>query len=314
VAGVDFTVEKRPVYHMVNGVPYEIPEKFAVVRTDRDIPLGIVGPSYVPFQNDDLTRFLDVFLENCGATLQAAGHINDGSCVWAMAKAESWEPLPGDPHDQLFMIRNTFNGGSSLEIGYIVKRIVCNNMMQAAFRGSTGRFSINHTRNLMITVRAIESLIADHANHARELDQCLKTLAGKKLTAKALDDMTKRLIDPKGKLYPALPAPDAGPLAPDVIAFQPAGAGSDTDNDKAKSKDPKALSTIAELIESGMGANIPGVRGTAYGWLQAVTEYVDHHRPVRAGDRPKEEAYFESVFFGAGARLKTDALKLAIAA
>jgi hypothetical protein len=69
---------------------------------------------------------------------------------------------------------------------------------------------------------------------------------------------------------------------------------------------------ILELVETGKGTGIPGVRGTAYGFLNAVTEYVDHHRVVRAGDRDVAEARFDVSLIGAGAQMKREAFDLCL--
>jgi hypothetical protein len=72
----------------------------------------------------------------------------------------------------------------------------------------------------------------------------------------------------------------------------------------------RAAEKIFELVEIGKGTEIPGVKGTAYGLLNAFTEYVDHHRPVRRLDgRPLAEARWETITTGSGARLKDKAFK-----
>jgi hypothetical protein len=67
-----------------------------------------------------------------------------------------------------------------------------------------------------------------------------------------------------------------------------------------KTRQTKAYKKIMELFKSGMGTNIPGVKGTSWGLLNAATEYVDHHRGHK-GTR------FGSALIGEGSALKAAA-------
>ena len=59
---------------------------------------------------------------------------------------------------------------------------------------------------------------------------------------------------------------------------------------------------------AGRGADLPSAKGTAYGLLNAVTEYVDHDKRARSND-----TRLDSAWFGQGAQLKQEALKTALA-
>ena len=62
---------------------------------------------------------------------------------------------------------------------------------------------------------------------------------------------------------------------------------------------------IMELFNGqALGATIPGVAGTRWAMLNAVTELVDHERGRSANTR------IESAWFGTGAALKNRALEL----
>ena len=52
------------------------------------------------------------------------------------------------------------------------------------------------------------------------------------------------------------------------------------DNEEAKrtTRTENIRAEILALTETGIGTAIPGVRGTAWGLYNAVTEYVDHER------------------------------------
>jgi len=68
--------------------------------------------------------------------------------------------------------------------------------------------------------------------------------------------------------------------------------------------------SIMSLFQgSAMGGTLLGVKGTAWGLLNAVTEHVDHH--ARAGT---QDARIDSAWFGKGDALKSEAMDLLLAA
>lgn len=66
----------------------------------------------------------------------------------------------------------------------------------------------------------------------------------------------------------------------------------------------RALRKVQELYEGrGRGSNLESARGTAWGLLNAVTEFVDHERRARG-----TEHRLDSAWFGQGAQIKQRAL------
>lgn len=63
---------------------------------------------------------------------------------------------------------------------------------------------------------------------------------------------------------------------------------------------------VIDLFESGNGTDMKEIRGTVWNAFNAVTEFVDHHRP-----RIKQENRLKSIWFGSGAMLKQKSFNLA---
>jgi phage/plasmid-like protein (TIGR03299 family) len=76
--------------------------------------------------------------------------------------------------------------------------------------------------------------------------------------------------------------------------------------------DPKAKRPMIELVTkiylNGVGQRTKTATGTAWGLLNAVTRFADHERGAASRD-----TRLQSAWFGAGARLKRDALDAALA-
>ena len=84
------------------------------------------------------------------------------------------------------------------------------------------------------------------------------------------------------------------------------------DNQAPRDQQPneRAIKKVVTLFDNGgLGSTLPSAQGTAWGLVNAVTEYVDHHRRARSQD-----TRLDSAWFGPGAALKerafTEALKL----
>ncbi len=70
---------------------------------------------------------------------------------------------------------------------------------------------------------------------------------------------------------------------------------------------PRGADMILDLfLGSGMGSDQKGRAGTAWGLVNAVTEYVDHHATAKTDSHRLDRA-----FWGSGDELKTEALQLA---
>ena len=70
----------------------------------------------------------------------------------------------------------------------------------------------------------------------------------------------------------------------------------------------RAMKKVLALYEGdGKGAELASSKATAFGLLNAVTEYVDHQRRARSTDHR-----LESAWFGQGATLKQKALEQAL--
>jgi hypothetical protein len=70
----------------------------------------------------------------------------------------------------------------------------------------------------------------------------------------------------------------------------------------------RALKKVQALYDGqGRGAELAAAKGTAWGLLNAVTEFVDHERRARS-----QEYRLDSAWFGQGASLKQRALDQAL--
>ncbi|MCC5888652.1 MAG: DUF932 domain-containing protein, partial [Gammaproteobacteria bacterium] len=79
--------------------------------------------------------------------------------------------------------------------------------------------------------------------------------------------------------------------------------------ERCKLPNHRALQRVHQLYGgAGRGSELATAKGTAWGLLNAVTEFVDHERRSRSSDYR-----LDSAWFGQGAQLKSEALEAALA-
>src|SRR5712692_8701724 len=95
-AGLDWRVAKKPICAMSEGVWYEIPDRYAVVREDlwgsEQCPtFATVSENYVPLQNNEAFSFFDGLIDRKLATYETAGALGEGERVglWPSLKRTS---------------------------------------------------------------------------------------------------------------------------------------------------------------------------------------------------------------------------------
>jgi phage/plasmid-like protein (TIGR03299 family) len=174
-------------------------------------------------------------------------------------------------------------GNSSLRMFPTTVRVVCQNTLRLAIgeHGSDG-FTIRHTGSIHTRRESAIRAMKNFGQAIKTHHEAMSFLASKTLTS-------ERII--------ALVADEI--LAPESGKEQ---------SHQAKRK----VETIIDLVEGGIGTDIPGVRGTAYGVFQAVTEFASHYAPARGTLTEQAESRLERVL--GGDKLSQRALEVMLAA
>lgn len=278
-SGLDFTVGKVPMFARIGDIEVPVPDQFATVRTDTNGILGTVGNRYQIVQNREAFAFMDE-VAGPGRLVQyhTAGGLFDGRKTWILAALTDLTiaPVPEDPTKPYLLLSNAHDGTGAVRVLFTTVRVVCNNTLNIALRGQG--VTIRHTTNVKTKVREAQRILGLARESFAAYDEQAKRLAQMQMGDKALDAFLNSLF----------PVPtDAEPTT----------------------QDTNRKNLIRDLFESGAGTEIPGVRGTAWAALNAVTDYVDHHSIARRG----QETSAESMMFGTKAECKTRALDLLLA-
>ncbi len=147
-AGLDWRVELRPTFaQLPNGEFVEVKHNKIPMRTDENIPFNAVGNRYVPFQNIQCFDFLDLMIDDFGATYDTAGAFDNGAIVYMMLKLPKEIKVGDDEVVPYLTMVNSHNGSTSLKAFTTPIRITCSNTMRLAIKESKSSFAFKHTAN-----------------------------------------------------------------------------------------------------------------------------------------------------------------------
>lgn len=272
-AKLDWTVKQTPVIYDVEGKTY-FTDKVVNYREDTKESLGIVGKGYKLVQNSTAFAFLDSLVGDSIEMFVNAGSFGGGKKVYLQAK------LPGDMQfttnkddrgDKLITFISSFDGSLAVSALFTPVRIICTNTLNTALH-SDDKVTHRHTNSLSLDQMRIELGVLN-----RKFD----------IFTEMSNKMSKTPFDNIRDL-----AQKSGLVSKDEILT---------------TKSNNILETLESLFQgTGKGSMMEGVKGTAWGAYNAVTEYIDHHRSSKNDKRQ------ESALLGSGAVAKEKALEYLI--
>lgn len=195
-AGADFEVATRPIAFDTtpeDGSPLwaPIPSHKAVVRTDNNAALGVVGRNYTPIQNQSLIALFEYLRED--AQIDNIVLLGNGQRVYATATiAIEGEVTPGDTIRRYLHAFNSHNGTTSFGVFFSDLRLVCaNQLAYISGRGARKARSaghglvMRHTKGITEFAQRLPELInLQTQEFAQSLDE-LRPLTTTRLTTEA---------------------------------------------------------------------------------------------------------------------------------
>jgi phage/plasmid-like protein (TIGR03299 family) len=238
----------------------DVPDRYATVRTNpvtgTPEALGVVGPSYVPIQNEEHCDLLDALVDESGAHFETAGSLKGGRQVFITMKLPDTMQVGGiDAVDTYLTACNSHDGSMAFRLMVTPVRVVCANTLAAAIRSAKSSFSIHHTSGarsqIQVAREALGLTFRYNAEFQSEAEQMLDTTMTDAQFASLVRDLWPMPHDPTLRTRNSIARRDTEL----TYLFR------DADTNRA-------------------------IRGTRWAGYQAVTEYLDHYTPVG----PKRDA------------------------
>lgn len=282
-AGLNWKVEVCNLGYSNESKWHKIPEQFATVRTDKMVPLGIVGRLYTPIQNIEAFNFFDAIVGEKKAIYHVAGALGKGETVWMLAKLPDDIRITGtdDIINKYLLLVNSHDATRSLRMFFTPIRVVCQNTLSAALsvRKSGEGVALRHFPDIQLKVEQARKTLSIAVNYYKELSEAFNALARYEIKEGWLDQ------------YLAFVMPV-------------------TDNGEASTRMLNIRAGMRDCFDS-VSNSLPGIKGTAWAAYNSVTEYVDHHREIPKLDRDRTR-YLENIWMGSGAQIKERALHIAL--
>jgi phage/plasmid-like protein (TIGR03299 family) len=290
MAKLDWRVAKKPMYAMSEGIWYEIPDRYAIIREDlwgsEQCPIfATVSENYVPLQNDEAFSFFDGLIDRKVAAYETAGALGEGERVWVMAKLKESVSIAGkDEIQRYILLANGHNAATAVRVILTPVRVVCQNTLSCALQRAKTEFRIHHGPDM-------------HRKLEAASEQLNAILSQYDVLAERFEEMAK---------HPMLRG-DLDKYLDLVFPLPPQGRLLKRSYEAAIAEVQRRKGGCAELFESGRGNSEPEIRGSLWAAYNGVTDWADHRMRFRS---PYQR--FSSVFFGEAGRIKARALRTAL--
>lgn len=273
-AGMDWQIRESPVYYIADsnegiGMTSLYEDQKVLYRSDTEAALSVVSQRYQVVQPSEILEFYRDLTRVSGFTLETAGVLKGGRKVWALAKTNQSAKLKGDDVVNGYLLLATACDGTLATTAQFTSiRVVCNNTLAIALENGTSAVKVPHSTTF--DAKAVKQQLGLSISAWDDFIYRMKILSERKVKShEAMDFVLRLFADPSAKLA-----------------------------------NERAMKKVLTLYEgNGRGAELASSKGTAFGLLNAITEFVDHERRARSTDYR-----LDSAWFGAGANLKQKAL------
>lgn len=165
LSGLNYKVEKKPIY-LEDGT--KITDKFATVRSDNNLVLGVVGKDYCVLDNEEGFEFIDEIIGENGADFETAGSWDKGKRAFMVAKTDPINIL-GDEFAPYILFTNSHDGSGSIKAMFTPVRVVCNNAIILAEEKAQIKISIRHSKNAKDRLKIAQEVLLANSNYLENL-------------------------------------------------------------------------------------------------------------------------------------------------
>jgi phage/plasmid-like protein (TIGR03299 family) len=293
-AGLDYTVEKRPLFTYNNEnqngnsdtdiiIPeIEVPNYYATVRTDNETVLGVVGKDYQVVQNVDAFSFFDSIVGGDGIQYETAGALNKGERIFVTAKLPDYIKVGNnDLIEQFLFLTTSHDGYGSITAAFTPVRVVCANTLNAAMRNHSNAVKIRHTANAKERLEQAHKVMGISNQLSAELEHLFNRWAKVRIT----DNEVKKLVQLA--------------MIPNKEVLHNLQTGKE---DELSTAFKNMCDTVYEYAMSSPTQSMDTTKGTLFGAYNSVTGYFQNVRNYK-----DSESKLKSILFGGTAQLRSQA-------
>lgn len=267
---IEMIMSGQPVNHLFK-VEDIVNTHNCTYRVDNNHILGIVGSGYEVVQNVDGFAFIDEVCHESKAKIETAGFLGNGERMFITAKMpDRFNIGIGDEIEQYILFTNAHDGTNAVTACFTPIRVVCNNTLNAALRGTnaTNRVYFKHTKNVSGRLNMAAQVLKNHEGYIENLKELLSNMRAKKFNEKDVRNIlaatflqpneAKQVIENNG-IFESLELP---------------------------TRSKNTLSNCLNTIENGVGQNV--YRGTGLWLYNGLTCYFQNVNNYRNDEQKLE--------------------------
>jgi len=274
----NWVTETRPTVHYV-----EVTDSVLNARSDNGASLGVVGKGFTPVSNQEMYDIAEAIEggDKGSVMLETGGSLAGGRKVWLLLRLREPIAIKGDPHGEsiaYYALQNQHDGGGAFRGQGTNVRIVCANTSRAADLDAEARgteFVFRHTSGITQRIEEARDALAGWRESIQQWRLANESLIATRVTTAQAEVFIEEFI----------PMPAARAVSDRVVE--------------------NVLTGRAELRAILDGPTCEGIDHTAYGLVQAASEYHQHVRAARSAESRFKRAYLEPQ------RILTDAVEIA---
>lgn len=244
LAGLDWNVVQRNI-QVCGGA--KISQYKANVRETDGSVLGVVSKRYQIVQNSEAFEFTDSLIGG-EVRYETAGSLNGGRKIWLLARLPETE-IVGDKAEPYLCFTNTHDGSGAIRVCMTPIRVVCNNTLNLALGTAKRAWAVRHTGDMQSKMHEARVCLAMANTYMSELSQTAYRLANTTVS----HDRLREILD---VMFPV----------------------EDDTSDREKQNIQKVKNAYMVCY---FAPDILKFRGTAWGAVNAMSDMVSHHAPMR---------------------------------
>lgn len=260
LAGLDWKVVQEPIHtgsgELIQGY------KANVRDSDRRI-LGVVTDRYKVIQNEEAFAFTDELLGE-GVQYETAGSLQSGKRVWLLARLPHEYIISGERISPYLVFSNTHDGSGAVKVALTPVRVVCCNTLNLALSTASRSWSLIHTGNIQGKIQEAGKTLFMAEKYMDSLGKEFEALRRIKLTDRQVLDYIEALL--------------------------PIESG-------ASSTQEKNMQRLQEDMKRRYfdAPDLQDVGKNAYRFINAVSDFATHARPLRKTENYKENLFSRTI-------------------
>lgn len=257
-AGLDYSVIANPLYTELGNEKIEVKSN-RVIMKDNGSVCGVVSDKYVPMQNKDAFDFIRYINEDI--TFVKAGETKSG-LVYVIGELNEMNIL-GDKFKTHLIFQNSHNGRYQLAMSICPLRIVCENQFNLSFKESNATYIIRHTKNVESRMAIASETLHKISEYMESFKEKAELFASQKVDATKVTKFLNYMF------------PEKEGMSEKAIL---------------KLEDEKAKFLKAYNAEDNQN-----FKGSAWGLLNGLTDYITHKEFKRKVELPDEKKFIETI-------------------